>query len=239
MTNTKIRIVLAIIWFYGTTFSVIPLLNLGLGKYVPEGYLTSCSFDYLTNTIQVKLFIFAFFLAAWFVPFLIITFSYSNIIYVVMVTRNVLKQKIDSSKHMKEDEKRKQETHLALIVLLVICMWFVAWTPYATVALLGITGNGKSITPLTSMVPALFCKSASCIDPFVYALTHPRFKNELKRMFFKQSLKRSYTRATSQTSFTVRRSTRKSHCEKHFAETSKDKSDENCETHHKTLVSIV
>lgn len=207
ITNLRVKLCLITVWLYGGTFSVIPLLNLGMGKYVPEGYLTSCSFDYLTNSTQVKIFIFAFFIAAWLIPFIIITFSYTNIIYIVIITRNVLKHKNDSSKHIPAEETRKQEIRLALIVLLIICLWFIAWTPYATIALLGITGNQKHITPLCSMIPALFCKSASCIDPFVYALTHPRFKYELKRMLFKQPLDRRYTGTNTRISS---RSTRKS-----------------------------
>lgn len=49
-------------------------------------------------------------------------------------------------------------------------------------ALLGITGQKHLITPLVSMVPAVFCKSASALDPYVYALSHPKFKNELRRL---------------------------------------------------------
>lgn len=230
MTRFKAKIILILIWSYGVTFAMIPLLNFGLGKYVPEGYLTSCSFDYLTKSIKVKLFIFAFFIAAWLIPFIVITFSYSNIIYVVKLTRkNVLKGKRDSNKHVKEEESRKQEIHLALIVFLIISMWFIAWTPYATVALLGITGNETIITPLGSMVPALFCKSASCIDPFVYALTHPRFKKEIKQFFCNQQqpLERSNTAPMSHASiYYARRATRKSRLESQSTEETNDKLEE-------------
>lgn len=32
------------------------------------------------------------------------------------------------------------------------------------------------------MVPAIMAKTAACIDPYLYAVTHPRFRNELKKM---------------------------------------------------------
>lgn len=54
------------------------------------------------------------------------------------------------------------------------------------VALLGISGNEAYISPLGSMIPAVFCKSAACIDPYVYAMTHPRFQMEFRRMFVKR-----------------------------------------------------
>lgn len=74
-----------------------------------------------------------------------------------------------------EKEKRKTEVRLALVVIIVVAIWFTAWTPYAVVALLGINGYGHLITPTASMLPALFCKTASCVDPFIYAFTHPRY----------------------------------------------------------------
>ncbi|XP_050738489.1 melanopsin-A-like [Eriocheir sinensis] len=58
----------------------------------------------------------------------------------------------------------------------IIAIWVVAWTPYAVVSLLGIFRQRALITPLVSMVPAFFCKTAACLDPFIYALSHPRFK---------------------------------------------------------------
>lgn len=33
------------------------------------------------------------------------------------------------------------------------------------------------------MLPAIFAKIACCIDPYIYAFTHPRFKAELTKMF--------------------------------------------------------
>lgn len=65
---------------------------------------------------------------------------------------------------------------LAKVASGIIGLWVAAWTPYAVVALLGIFSKRHLITPLVSMVPALFCKTAACLDPFVYALSHPRFK---------------------------------------------------------------
>lgn len=195
-TYLRVKICLAVVWLYGVVFSIIPLLNIGLGTYVPEGYLTSCSFDYLTNSLKAKIFIFVFFVAAWVLPFLLISYSYINILIVVIVARNVIQSDPigkESVKHVNVEERKKQEIKLALIVLLVICMWFVAWTPYSVVALLGIAGRSDLIRPASSMIPALFAKSASCVDPLVYAVTHPRFKSEIRAFFFNQTKERSNT----------------------------------------------
>ena len=178
----RVKAFLLVIWIYGATFSVIPSLDFGLGSYVPEGYLISCSYDYLTSDHQVRYFILSFFVAAWVVPFSVIVTSYAIILRVVASTSNFVKNdphSRESRRFSKRDEKIKQEVKLAIVALSLIMLWFVAWTPYATVSLLGIAGKKEWITPLGSMVPALFCKTASCVDPYVYALSHPRFRAEL------------------------------------------------------------
>lgn len=189
-TNLRAKVCVVITWIYGILFSVVPLLDIGLGSYVPEGYLTSCSYDYLTDNYNARLFIFIFFIAAWVIPFFLISYCYSSILSVV-VTQRKFKGNIgasaESTRHVKQEEKKKQELKLAMVVFLVIGLWFAAWTPYSVVSLLGICGRLDLIQPFYSMIPALFCKTASCADPFVYAFTHPRFKAEMAKMFFKSN----------------------------------------------------
>lgn len=147
-------------------------LNIGLSKYVPEGYLTSCSFDYLDKTTGARIFMFVFFIFAWFIPFTTITYCYTYILKAVISSRHIRSNK----------EKNKTEIKLSMIVVGVIMLWFVAWTPYSIVALLGISGNEDKITPFGSMIPAVFCKASACINPYIYSITHPKFRFEFSRL---------------------------------------------------------
>ena len=83
----------------------------------------------------------------------------------------------------RRQEKLRREVRIAMIASMIIGIWMLAWTPYAIVALLGISGQAHLISPLVSAIPALFCKSASCVDPFIYAISHPKFKRELRDRF--------------------------------------------------------
>lgn len=75
-------------WLYSALFAALPFF--GVGKYVPEGYLTGCSFDYLSNDFTSRIFILTFFLGAWMVPMVIILYSYLSIIrYVALSRRSV------------------------------------------------------------------------------------------------------------------------------------------------------
>lgn len=184
-TKQRARIWIGLIWMYGFMFSIIPVLDLGYNRYVPEGYLTSCSFDYMTDEKKGKGFILMFFTAAWCIPFTTISYCYVKILMAVWVTSEMA-----ASRFGQEEEKRKTEIRLGYVVIGVIVLWFLSWTPYAMVALLGVFDQKEYVTPLITMIPALFCKSASCMDPWIYAITHPRFKNELTKLLSRKKARK-------------------------------------------------
>ncbi|KAL0280947.1 UNVERIFIED_CONTAM: hypothetical protein PYX00_002092 [Menopon gallinae] len=165
------------IWLYSAFFATIPLLDIGLNRYVPEGYLTSCSFDYLSEDYGSRILIVVFFIAAWVVPVSVIITSYTAIYKIILKTQ---KKNAFEGRHCKKMNARNSEIKAAFVIMAIICLWIFAWTPYAVVALLGVTGNKKYITPMASMIPALFCKLASCIDPYVYAIANTRFRKEFR-----------------------------------------------------------
>lgn len=60
---------------------------------------------------------------------------------------------------------------------ITICFLFVAaWTPYGVVALIGAFGDKSILTPGVTMIPACACKLVACLDPYVYAISHPRYR---------------------------------------------------------------
>ena len=83
------------------------------------------------------------------------------------------------------DSKARTEMRLIRCAATLIFVWTVAWTPYATIALLGIFSDASLITPIRSMLPALFCKSASVIDPYIYSCSHPKYRSEIQSLLRK------------------------------------------------------
>lgn len=100
-TFTNIIIVILFIWTYSLTFALIPLLfDKSISSYVPEGYLTTCSYDYLNNKLANKIYIFSFFIAAYILPLLGILYSYQSIICTVRRNRkSVIQGMLGSPKH--------------------------------------------------------------------------------------------------------------------------------------------
>jgi r-opsin len=39
------------------------------------------------------------------------------------------------------------------------------------------------LTPTASMIPAVFSKTIACIDPWVYAISHPKFREAVHQKF--------------------------------------------------------
>uniref|UniRef100_A0AAG5D8B1 G-protein coupled receptors family 1 profile domain-containing protein n=1 Tax=Anopheles atroparvus TaxID=41427 RepID=A0AAG5D8B1_ANOAO len=172
-TKLKCYFLIAFTWVYGLLFAGLPALEIGLSRYTAEGYMTACSFDYLDRSEKARVFMFVYFVFAWVVPFTVISFCYARILFVVINANS-----IQSSK-----SKNKTEVKLAGVVVGIIGLWFAAWTPYAVVAMLGVFGYEEYLTPLNSMIPAVFAKIAACIDPYFYAINHPRYRQMLERMF--------------------------------------------------------
>lgn len=80
-TSRRAVLMILSIWLYSALFASLPLF--GVNNYTSEGYLTSCSFDYLSENLQNRIFVFVFFLAAWLLPLVVIMFSYFNIFRIV------------------------------------------------------------------------------------------------------------------------------------------------------------
>lgn len=58
---------------------------------------------------------------------------------------------------------------------------FSAWTPYGVMSLIGAFGDKSLLTPGVTMIPACACKFVACLDPYVYAISHPKYRIELQK----------------------------------------------------------
>lgn len=282
-------------WVYGFTFAFMPVVGF-LNKYVPEGYLTACSFDYMSRNTGNKFFVLLIFTAAYVLPLCTIVLSYGAIVLKVRRTQQrflsvisansprklssihmslrlgnnslaaaaaadnpasmprpkvqAKKEEVDSSLSGSSNSAAKENgtksptpsSHSCPAVLLpaegtsanarsptpglaamaemgrplsaasaqstgsayqrsmieskartemklircaatLIAVWTIAWTPYATIALMGVfCPDSGLITPLTSMLPALFCKAASVVDPYIYSCSHPKYRSEIRSL---------------------------------------------------------
>ncbi|XP_015791070.1 opsin, ultraviolet-sensitive-like [Tetranychus urticae] len=190
LTTVTSTLAVLFIWAYSAFFATLPLLQI-FNRYTYEGFLTSCTVDYLAEETSVRAFVFCYFAAAWCVPVTIIVCSYYGIYKAVGASEKSLRKIEDTTGGTSGKDKgknsQKEEIKIAKTAAVLISLWLVSWTPYAAIALTGATGNGALLNPGWSMIPALTAKIAATVDPFVYSLSHPKFKKEIEAMFGSKS----------------------------------------------------
>ncbi len=71
------------------------------------------------------------------------------------------------------------EVRIAKVAITNVSLWAAIWTPYAVVVMIAAFGNTSLITPMVSTLPAFIAKTASCINPVVFAISHPKYRAAL------------------------------------------------------------
>ncbi|CAG9798104.1 unnamed protein product [Chironomus riparius] len=170
-------------WFWSLPFTILPTLQIW-GRYVPEGFLTTCSFDFLSNNDETRVFVACIFTWAYCIPMFLIAIFYLNLFKHVRAHEKMLKaqaKRMNVQSLSANRDAKSVEIRIAKAAFTIFFMFVCAWTPYAIVALIGAFGNRQLLTPLVTMIPAVCCKIVSCIDPWVYAISHPRYRAALEK----------------------------------------------------------
>ncbi|XP_042242661.1 compound eye opsin BCRH1-like isoform X1 [Homarus americanus] len=181
MTMTKAVVMCLFCWAMAIGWALPPFF--GWGKYIPEGILDSCSYDYLTQDWNTKSYNIAIFIFDFFLPASIIICSYVFIVKAICAheagMRAQAKKMNVSNLRSNEADNQRAEIRIAKTAIANVSLWLTCWTPYAAITIQGVLGHHENITPLVTMLPALLAKSASCYNPFVYAISHPKFRQAL------------------------------------------------------------
>lgn len=185
LTHTKAIFITCLVWAYTIPWAVLPLLEIW-GRFVPEGYLTSCTFDYLTNTFDNRMFVGTIFTFSYVLPMSLIIYYYSQIVSHVVNHEKALREQakkmnVDSLRSNQNQANTSVEVRIAKAAITVCFLFVASWTPYAVLALIGAFGDKALLTPGVTMFPACACKFVACLDPYVYAISHPRYRIELQK----------------------------------------------------------
>ncbi|KAM9809227.1 melanopsin-A-like isoform 3-T3 [Syngnathus typhle] len=159
------------------------------GAYVPEGLLTSCTWDYMTFTPSVRAYTMLLFVFVFFLPLLVIVYCYVFIFRAVRNTNKAVGKVSGSGVHThvasrdsaKSFQRLQNEWKMAKIALIVILLYVVSWSPYSTVALTAFAGYADMLTPYMNSVPAVIAKASAIHNPIIYAITHPKYRVALAK----------------------------------------------------------
>ncbi|XP_054454330.1 melanopsin-A-like [Anoplopoma fimbria] len=181
MSRRKALSILAAAWVYSAGWSLPPFF--GWSAYVPEGLMTSCSWDYMTFTPSVRSYTMLLFTFVFFIPLFIIIFSYCCIFRAIRhTTRAITKINCHGTRDSaKRFHKMKTEWKMAKIALIVILLFVISWAPYSCAALTAFAGYADLLTPYMNSVPAVIAKASAIHNPIIYAITHPKYRSALGR----------------------------------------------------------
>ncbi|XP_061717658.1 parapinopsin-like [Cydia pomonella] len=157
------------IWSYSLALTTPPLM--GWGNYVNEAANISCSVNWHEQSMNTLTYILFLFAMGQIVPFIIITFSYVNIV-----------------RTLKNNSQRlgrvsRAETKVTGMVFVMIIAFTIAWTPYSVFALMEQFATDGIISPGVGVIPALVAKSSICYDPLIYVGMNTQFRQSIKRFF--------------------------------------------------------
>ncbi|XP_054654825.1 melanopsin-A isoform X2 [Dunckerocampus dactyliophorus] len=186
LSRKRALVILAAAWTYSLGWSLPPFF--GWSAYVPEGLLTSCTWDYMTFTPSVRAYTMLLFIFVFFLPLLIIVCCYIFIFRAIRTTNKAV-GKVNGSVHShmatrdsaKTFHRLQNEWKMAKIALIVILLYVVSWSPYSTVALTAFAGYADMLTPYMNSVPAVIAKASAIHNPIIYAITHPKYRVALAK----------------------------------------------------------
>merc|ERR1712002_712085 len=183
MTSGKAFFIILLCWAYSCGVSIPPFF--GWNSYIPEGILTSCSFDYISQDWGTKSFGLFLFCMCYCFPITIITFVYSQIVGAIRAHEKALREQakkmnVENLRSNADANKQSAEVRIAKVAVSNVFLWLLTWTPYAAVVMTGLFGDQEKVTPLVSALPGLICKTASVYNPIMFAISHPKFRLALQ-----------------------------------------------------------
>ncbi|XP_035999682.1 melanopsin-A-like [Fundulus heteroclitus] len=179
--SSKRRTIFAIflIWFYSLAWSLAPLV--GWSSYIPEGLMTSCTWDYVTYTAANRSYTMMLCCFVFFIPLGIIFYCYLRMFLSIRKTgREVERLGTQVRKSTLIQQKSiRSEWKLAKIAFVVIVVYVLSWSPYACVTLISWAGHANILSPYSKAVPAVIAKASTIYNPIIYAIIHNKYRMTL------------------------------------------------------------
>uniref|UniRef100_A0A182NLB7 G-protein coupled receptors family 1 profile domain-containing protein n=1 Tax=Anopheles dirus TaxID=7168 RepID=A0A182NLB7_9DIPT len=183
LTNTGAILRILVCWLIGVFWGILPMF--GWNRYVPEGNMTACGTDYLTDDWFHKSYILVYSVFVYYIPLFTIIYAYVFIIKAVSAhEKNMREQakRMNIQSLRSSDDGKSTEMKLAKIALVTISLWFMAWTPYTVINYTGVFKTAN-ISPLATIWGSVFAKANAVYNPIVYGISHPKYRAALLRRF--------------------------------------------------------
>ncbi|XP_045548737.1 melanopsin-B [Salmo salar] len=178
-SKRRTSVVIVIVWLYSLAWSLAPLF--GWSSYIPEGLMTSCTWDYVTSTPANRSYTLMLCIFVFFIPLAIISYCYLCMFLAIRTASRDM-EKLGSQVRKStliQQQSIKTEWKLAKIAFVVIIVYVMSWSPYACVTLIAWAGYGRALSPYSKAVPAVIAKASAIYNPFIYAIIHSKYRDTL------------------------------------------------------------
>uniref|UniRef100_A0A8C7SAY4 Opsin 4xa n=1 Tax=Oncorhynchus mykiss TaxID=8022 RepID=A0A8C7SAY4_ONCMY len=178
-SKRRTSVVIVIVWLYSLAWSLAPLF--GWSSYIPEGLMTSCTWDYVTSTPANRSYTLMLCIFVFFIPLGIISYCYLCMFLAIRTASRDM-EKLGSQVRKStliQQQSIKTEWKLAKIAFVVIIVYVMSWSPYASVTLIAWAGYGRALSPYSKAVPAVIAKASAIYNPFIYAIIHSKYRDTL------------------------------------------------------------
>ena len=173
-------LLIVFIWCYGLMFAIPPVL--GVSSYRIEAGV--CSLYWEDPYIAGKTFILSLFVLMYLVPITVIFVSFCQIRRELKSMKSIA-DKLFHQKNYALLKKYKVQKRHTLLVLTMICSFFVLWTPYACVAIMMVLKVQMTYTQ--GWVSAFLGKSTVLMNPLLYLFLKGSYKSKLLRLLRRRS----------------------------------------------------
>ncbi|GAA6223214.1 melanopsin-A-like isoform X1 [Lates japonicus] len=182
-SKRKTALAILMVWLYSLAWSLAPLV--GWSSYIPEGLMTSCTWDYVTYTLANRSYTMMLCCFVFFIPLGIIFYCYLLMFLAIRKTsREVERLGTQVRKSTLIQQKSiRSEWKLAKIAFVVIVVYVLSWSPYACVTLISWAGHANILSPYSKAVPAIIAKASTIYNPFIYAIIHNKYRMTLAEKF--------------------------------------------------------
>ncbi|KAM4719539.1 opsin 4xa isoform 3-T3 [Anableps anableps] len=172
-------LIIALVWLYSLAWSLAPLL--GWSSYIPEGLMTSCTWDYVTSTPANKSYTLMLCCFVFFIPLGIISYCYLCMFLAIRHASRDVEQLGSQVRKatLIQQQSIRTEWKLAKIAFVVIIVFVLSWSPYACVTLIAWAGYANILNPYSKAVPAVIAKASAIYNPFIYSITHSKYRDTL------------------------------------------------------------
>ncbi|XP_055080471.1 opsin 4xb [Periophthalmus magnuspinnatus] len=175
-SRRRTAVAIALVWLYSLAWSLAPLL--GWSSYIPEGLMTSCTWDYVTYSVSNRSYTMMLCCFVFFIPLAIIFYCYLHMFWAIRKTSREVERlgtQVRKSTLIKQKSIRS-EWKLAKIAFVVIVVYVLSWSPYACVTMISWAGHANILTPYSKAVPAIIAKASTIYNPFIYAIIHNKYR---------------------------------------------------------------